>query len=65
MKQEDPAIVERQERRVLVNRIRSHATKHGWPSLAEALREVVFVHVGWDSAYTELDNVLRRIANVS
>ncbi len=64
MKQKDPAIVERLDSQVLANRIRDHAIEHGWHNVARVLREEVFVHVGWDSDFTELDNVLRRMANV-
>lgn len=64
MKQLDPSIVERKDSEALANRIRDHVIEHGWPSVAKAFREVVSPHVGWDSVYTELDNVLRKIANV-
>lgn len=60
----NPDVVERKDRQVLTQRIKDHAIEHGWPSVAKAFREVVFPHVGWDSIYTELDNVLRKIANV-
>lgn len=41
--------------------IKQHVKDHGWYNTAKVLREVVFVHVGWDSKFTELDNVLRKI----
>lgn len=41
--------------------LRSHIKQHGWYNTAKVLRELVSVHVGWDSEFTELDNVLRRI----
>ncbi len=41
--------------------IREHTKKRGWHNTAKVLREVVSVHVGWDSDFTELSNVLRRI----
>lgn len=61
MNQEDPAIVVRKENEALANKIHTHAIEHGWPNVVKVLRQVVFVHVGWDSVFTELDNVLRRI----
>lgn len=64
MKQEDPAIVLRKETEQFQKAIHHHILVHGWAGLAKALRAEVFVHVGWDSVFTELDNVLRRIANV-
>ena len=57
----DTAIIERQDNRKLEETIRIHAKKHGWPNVAKAMRAIVFVHVGWDSAFTELDNILHRI----
>lgn len=57
----DKAIIERMDNEALVLAIRQHATEHGWPNVAKVLRKVVCVHVGWDSAFTELDNALRRI----
>lgn len=45
----------------LVNTLRWFIKRYGWSETVQALREVVRPHVGWDSHFTELDNVLRRI----
>jgi len=49
------------EKDQLVNTIRWFIKHHGWHNTAKVLREVVSVHVSWDSDFAELDNVLRRI----
>ncbi len=49
----------------LVEQIKTHVKKHGWPNTAKALREVIFIHVGWDSDFTVLNNVLRKIEKPS
>lgn len=64
MKQEDPSIVLYKRNRILKDAIHHHVLVYGWPEVAKVLRAEIFVHVGWDSIFTELDNVLRRIANV-
>lgn len=56
-------ILRRLDNQKLVAAIRSHTSKHGWHNTAKTLREVASVHVGWDSNFTELCNVLRRIEN--
>lgn len=63
MKTVDDSIVQ-SDNQNLACAIQQHMIKHGHCNLAKVLREVIFIHVGWDSDFTELDNVLRRIANV-
>ncbi len=60
MKIIDDSIVQ-SDNQNLAHAIKQHVKKHGWYNTAQVLRGVVFVHVGWDSDFTELDNVLRRI----
>ena len=64
MEQENPALVERLDSVALVDQITEYMILHGTRNLAKVLREVIFIHVGWDADFDELSNVLRRIANV-
>ena len=61
MTEEDRAIILRRANENLQTDIQNHATKYGWHNTAKVLSRVVFVHVGWDEDFTELDNVLRKI----
>jgi len=61
MNKEDRAIILRRANENLQTDIQNHATKYGWENTAKVLSRVVFVHVGWDENFTELDNVLRKI----
>lgn len=54
-------IARRLDNQQLARTIRALTSKYGWSNTAKTLREVVFVHVGWNSDFTELDNVLRKI----
>ena len=56
MEQEDPLIVERLDNQKLVEEMRAHMIKHGTRNMAKVLREVILVHVGWNSDFTELDS---------
>ncbi len=49
------------EKEQLVNRLKWFIKNYGWHETMKALREIVSPHVGWDSEFTELDNVLHRI----
>ncbi|KKM25175.1 hypothetical protein LCGC14_1597580 [marine sediment metagenome] len=64
MEQENPALVERLDSVALVDQITKYMILHGMCNLAKVLREIIFIHVGWDADFDELNNVLRRIANV-
>lgn len=49
------------EKEQLVNRLKWFIKDYGWSEAAKALRQVVQPHVNFESDFTELDNVLRKI----
>jgi len=50
-----------QRKREFAQDLRSFVCAHGWSETASILRAEVFVYVGFESVFTELDNLLRRI----